>query len=200
MMAMKRFISFFVSCFFMALISVVVSGCDPVSITALTAMGTGAGVGVMGTGMYNASKDGGEIMMTAQEAATIPMAMVFQAGASNCRRAIVEVLATSGETVEMSTETMVRTAKTRINEEAGMMTSIIGHAEVYVQKSITLMSSGASTEVLVQVDIYRKTMYTDEEKKEWPEQKAAIRYSFFEELSEKIPLSQGSSLPILSKK
>ncbi len=198
---MKRFfIGFFVDCFFVALISIAVSGCDPVTITALTAMGTGAGAGVTGVGMYNASKDGGGATMTVQEASAVPMSMVFQAGTPDCRRAIVEILATSGETVEMSTETMVRTSKTRINEEANAISSITGHAEVYVQKTFTLMSSGTSTEVLVQIEMYRKTLYTDEAKKEWPEQKAAIRYTFFEELSEKIPLSQGSSLPILSKK
>lgn len=158
------------------------SGC---AAPGLYALGVGAAAGGGGVAMYNASQDDNDqagIIATTD----VPQSMAYNCSVQSCKNAVIDVLVGGGESINLATDSFIRTDKHRINEEVGAFSSLVGDSEIYVTKSINLMTTGSATKVSIKVDFYRKTLYTQESKKEWPEQEATIRKEFFDQLSKSI--------------
>ena len=162
---------------------VFLNGC--VAAAPLYFAGTGAAVGVVGAGVYNASQDD-KTKNTLTSSADVPHSVVYRASGKACMNAIVEVLSESGESLVVVTDQLVKTDKRRITKELGVFTSRTGKAEVYAVKTVSILPKGKGTSVSLKIDLLRKTAYTDESKKEWPDQEAAIRARFFNDLAKKL--------------
>lgn len=146
---------------------------------------TGAAAGLVGAGVYNASQDGkSQEGLPAETKA--PVEVEYRASTRECSNAIVEVLTEAGDSLAAATERLIKTEKRRVNKELQMVSSLLGKAEVYAVKTFTLTPVSRGVKVTVKVDLFRKTIYTDETKKDWPEQEAAIRAQFFEALGKKL--------------
>jgi hypothetical protein len=138
----------------------------------------------VGTGIYNTVQDNID-KGKADESISVPDSVLYKAGNATVKNAVLEVLSASGDTIDTATDTFIKTAKKTQTEEPEGITSL-GRSETSVVKRITLVKEKGLVKVSLSVDTYRKTLFTGESKKEWPEYEQKIRRIFFEELSRKI--------------
>jgi hypothetical protein len=135
----------------------------------------------VGTGIYNTVQDNID-KGKAAESISVPESVLYKANNATVKNAVLEVLSASGDTIDTATDTFIKTAKKAQTEEPGGIT----RGETSVVKRITLAKEKGLVKVSLSVDTYRKTLFTSESKKEWPEYEQKIRGIFFEELSRKI--------------